>query len=246
MTVASYYKLKDHTKFLDGEGKRYHLMIRDLPEEEKPREKLMKYGVSVLTSPELLAIMLSNGTKKEGILEMSERLIKEYGEGGVMSEKNPTELAKKFDIPIVKSMQIIACAELGRRFFQKKDASVPMVRTAREVFEYVNDMRHLSKEHLRGLYLNAHYKVIHDEVISIGTVDGNMIHPREVFKPALEYSAVALILVHNHPSGSLEPSKADIEVTNQIIEAGKLLGVSLIDHVIVGQDSFISIPAKYT
>lgn len=246
MSTQTYYSFVDHTKILDGEGRHYHLKIRDLADEEKPREKMLKYGVSVLTSPELLAIMLSNGTKKEGILEMSERLIKEYGEGGVMSEKNPTELSKKFDIPIVKSMQIIACAELGRRFFQKKDASVPMVRTAREVFEYVHDMRTLSKEHLRGLYLNAHYKVIHDEVISIGTVDGNMIHPREVFKPALEYSAVAVILVHNHPSGSLDPSQADIEVTSQIIEAGKLLGVSLIDHVIVTKDSFISIPAKYS
>ncbi len=246
MSTQTYYSFVDHTKILDGEGRHYHLKIRDLADEEKPREKMLKYGVSVLTSPELLAVMLSNGTKKEGILEMSERLIKEYGEGGVMSENNPTELSKKFDIPIVKSMQIIACAELGRRFFQKKDASVPMVRTAREVFEYVHDMRTLSKEHLRGLYLNAHYKVIHDEVISIGTVDGNMIHPREVFKPALEYSAVALILVHNHPSGSLDPSKADIEVTNQIIEAGKLLGVSLIDHVIVNRNSFFSIPARYS
>jgi len=106
-------------------------------------------------------------------------------------------------------------------------------------------MRALSKEHLRGIYLNAHYKVIHDEVISIGTVDANIIHPREVFRPAVERSAVAVILVHNHPSGVVEPSDADVAITKQLIQAGKLLGVDLIDHVIVTKDKFLSIPVEY-
>lgn len=245
MTVVSYYKLKDHTKILDGEGKRYHLKIRDLPEDEKPREKLIKYGASVLSVAELLAIILNTGTKKEGVLEMSGRIIKDYGEGGLMSEVDPKEVSRKFDLPIGKSMQIVACAELGKRFFKKSELSLPVIRTSREVYEYVRDMHNLTKENLRGIYLNAHYKVIHSEIISIGTVDANMVHPREVFKPALEYSAVALILVHNHPSGVLTPSEADIQITNQIIEAGKLLGVSVIDHLVVTKDSFASIPASY-
>jgi len=240
-----YYTLTHNEKILDNPGKRYHLKIRDLPQEEKPREKILKHGVSVLSVSELLAVVLNTGTKKEGILEMSERIIKGYGEGGIMSEKNPVSLSNNFNIPLTKAVQIIACAELGRRFFQKNDFSAPVVRTAREVYEYVKDMQSLSKEHLRGIYLNAHYKVIHDEVISIGTVDANIIHPREVFKPAVEHSAVALILVHNHPSGDTMASEADIAVTEQLVKAGKVLGIDLIDHVIVTKHSFASVPAEY-
>jgi DNA repair protein RadC len=136
--------------------------------------------------------------------------------------------------------------ELGRRFFQKNDAGMPVIRTAQDVFDYVNDMRDLPKEHLRGLYLNTHFKVIHDELISIGTVDANMIHPREVFKPAIDHMAAAVVLVHNHPSGVVDPSSADREVTEQLIAAGRLIGIELIDHVIVTKDMFTSIPAHYT
>jgi DNA repair protein RadC len=241
----SYYVLEPKEILLDNEGRRYQLKIRDLPEEEKPREKLLQHGLSALSTSELLAVILNTGTRKEGVLEMSSRVIKDYGEGGIMSQKNPLSLSRDLDIPIGKSLQIVACAELGRRFFQKNNSSLPTIRTAREVFEYVGDMRGLSREHLRGIYLNAHYKVIHDEIISIGTVDASIIHPREVFKPAVEHSAVALVLVHNHPSGSTTPSEADLLVTSQLIEAGRLLGVDLIDHIIVTKENFFSIPGVY-
>ncbi len=241
----SYYILKNNEKIIDNLGKRYHLKIRDLPQDEKPREKILKHGVSVLSVSELLSVILNTGTKKEGVLEMSARIIKEYGEKGIMCEKDPKSLAKNFDIPLIKATQIVACAELGRRFFQQNNFSNPVIRTAREVYEYVKDMHNLSKEHLRGIYLNAQYKVIHDEVISIGTVDANIIHPREVFKPAIEHCAVAFILVHNHPSGITTPSEADMAITEQLIKTGQILGVDLIDHVIVTKDSFLSIPAKY-
>ncbi len=241
----AYYTFKNNEIILDNVSKRYFLKIRDLPPEEKPREKLIKHGASILSTSELLAVVLNTGTKKEGVLEMSDRIIKDYGEGGLMTQKNPNTLSKDLDIPIGKSLQIVAFAELGRRFFAKNNSSFPVIRTAKEVYEYTRDMQNLSKEHLRGLYLNAHYKVIHDEVISIGTVDANIIHPREVFKLAIEHSAVALILVHNHPSGMCEPSLADVNVTKQIIEAGKVLGVDLIDHIIITKENFISIPVKY-
>lgn len=106
-------------------------------------------------------------------------------------------------------------------------------------------MRDLPKEHLRGLYLDSHYRLIHDEVISIGSLTSNIIHPREVFRPALEYSASAVILAHNHPSGVPKPSEADLAITRQIVEAGKILGISLLDHVIVTKAKFESIPAEY-
>lgn len=119
------------------------------------------------------------------------------------------------------------------------------IRTAKDAFNYLKDMRELPKEHLRGLYLNSRYRLVHDEVISIGTLTSNIIHPREVFRPALEYSAVAVILAHNHPSGSTKPSKEDIEITEQLIGAGKILGVDLLDHIIITKNKFASIPAQY-
>ena len=227
--------------------KRYTLPTNhDLPADEKPREKLQKFGPLSLSTSELLAIVLNVGTTKEDVLAMSSRVMKEYGERSIMSATRAEALVQDLDIPLGKAMQIVACAELGRRFYKRNDAAMPTIRTAADVHAYVKDMHDLPKEHLRGIYLNTHYKVIHDEIISIGTVDTSIIHPREVFKPALEFAAAAIVLVHNHPSGVTAPSEADISITNQIIQAGKLLGIELIDHVIVTKTSFGSIPADYT
>lgn len=243
--MQTLYHQRSNVLTLDNVSKRYVLTIHDLPSEDKPREKLSKHGPKFLSTQELIAVLLNSGTTKEGVLAMSGRIVREYGEKSIMSATDPEKLAKDLEIPAVRAAQIVACAELGRRFYKKNDASMPTIRTAADVFEYVKDMRDLSKEHLRGIYLNAHYKVIHDEVISIGTVDTNIIHPREVFKPALEYAAAAVILVHNHPSGMTAPSDADIAITRQLVEAGKLLGIDLIDHVIVTKKSFASVSVDY-
>jgi DNA repair protein RadC len=243
--MTTVYKRQPLILTLDNPNKKYVLTIHDLPNDEKPREKLMALGPNALTTAELLSTILSVGTKKEDVLAMASRIIKEYGEKSILSVKDPKVLVRDLDIPIIKAMQIVACAELGRRFYEKNDASAPVIRTAADVFEYVKDMRELSKEHLRGIYLNAHYKVVHDEIISIGTVDTNIIHPREVFRPALEYATVAVILVHNHPSGSTTPSDADVAVTKQLVEAGKLIGIDLVDHVIVTKHSFTSVKVDY-
>jgi DNA repair protein RadC len=224
----------------------YVLRIKDMPNEDKPREKLIKYGPSNLTVSELLAVILTTGTVKEDVLAMSARVVKEYGERALSAQINPTILAADLNIPVQKAAQIVACSELGRRFYQKNKNGLAMVRTAKDVFLYTRDMERLPKEHLRGLYLNSHYRVIHDEVLSIGTINANLIHPREVFKPALEYGAAAVILVHNHPSGITTPSAADIEITEQLVAAGKIMGINLIDHVIVGHTKYISIPVVYS
>ena len=239
------YSLTHHERILDNAERRYVLKIRDLRPEDKPRERLIKHGAAALSTPELLAIILGTGTKKEEVLSMANRIVKEYGGKSIFSHKNPAILARELDIPLIKSAQIVACAELGRRFFLRNLNGAPVLRSGREVFEYAKEMGALAKEHLRGIYLNVDYKVIHDEVISIGTLDANIVHPREVFKPALEYSAVGVILVHNHPSGSAGPSKEDVEITNQLISAGKIMGIDLIDHIIVTRDNFESVPAKY-
>lgn len=225
--------------------RKYTLKVKDLPEEDKPREKLQALGPGVLNSNELLAIILGTGTIKEDVLSMSTRVLKEYGERVLSRQTNAEQMATDLDIPLGKAMQIVACAELGKRFFEKNPMSTAILRTAKDVYNYLRDMRTLPKEHMRGIYLNNHFRVIHDEVISIGTVNSSLVHPREVFKPGIEYGAVAVILAHNHPSGIIEPSKADIDVTTQLIAAGKILGIHLIDHIIVGPDSYISIPNNY-
>ncbi len=257
MNTTHPYVLKDNDLLLDvdlsrfnqppkkGEIKKYILKIRDLPNDDKPRERLVKDGPSVLSTPELLAIIFNTGSVKEGVLEMASRVLKDYGEKALISQTDASKIAKDLDIPELKAAQIVACAELGRRFFDKEGINKATVRTAEDVFEYLRDMQNLSKEHLRGIYLNSHHKVIHDEVISIGTINSNLIHPREVFKPAIEYGAAAVIVAHNHPSGILEPSQADIEITRQLVAVGKIIGINLLDHVIIGKDSFISIDVDY-
>jgi DNA repair protein RadC len=226
-------------------SKQYTFTIKDMPSEDKPREKLSKYGPATLSTQELVAVLLGTGTTKEDVLSMSSRIIKDYGTRALASQTNAETLAKDLDLPLMKAMQIVACAELGRRFFEKRTSGPQTIRNAKDVYEYLQDMRNLPKEHLRGIYLNSHHRIIHDEVISIGTINSNMVHPREVFKPAIEHGAAAVILAHNHPSGIVTPSQADIDITKHIIEVGKLIGIPVVDHVVITKNKFISIDVAY-
>jgi len=144
-------------------------------------------------------------------------------------------------LPLVKSCQIVACFELGRRFFKEEKTGTITIRNAKQAFEHLKDMAKLSKESFRGLYLNSRYKLIHSETISIGTLDASIIHPREVFRPAIEHGASAIIVAHNHPSGILKATKEDLVVTQKLQEAGDLLGIELLDHLIISKNKFISL-----
>jgi DNA repair protein RadC len=243
--ISNDYKLKDNDFLIDGSFGEFIYKIRDLPIDNKPREKLIKQGPEALSVAELLAVVLNVGSKKEDVLAMSYRIIREYGEKSIVSEKNPEKLSNDLNIPIIKACQIIACGEMGRRFNYKDKFGSTVIRNARDVFDYLYDMRSLPKEHLRGLYLNSHNRIIHDEVISIGTINVNIAHPREVFRPAIEYSSGAIVLAHNHPSGVCTPSAQDIEITEQLIKAEKIIGINILDHVIITKDSFVSIKSNY-
>jgi DNA repair protein RadC len=238
------YRMANHDLVLTTMPKRYILTVRDLPNQDKPREKMLAHGPTSLSSQELMAVLLSSGTTKEDVLAMSKRVLSEYGERSAFMTLNPKQLANDLDLPIGKAMRIVAAGELGRRYFQKRRNGAAVIRTSRDVYEYAIDMRTLSKEHLRGLYLDTHYQLIHDETLSIGTVDANLIHAREVFRPALAHAAAGVILVHNHPSGVATASEADRQVTLQIAEAGRVLGIDLIDHVVVTEEGFVSIPIE--
>ena len=244
--ISAIYQQSDGDLLFDGQGRSYVLKMKDLAPEDKPREKLLKYGPGSLSGAERLAAVLGVGTRREDVLAMSRRLMKEYGAGDIIRQKSPEKLAGLLGIPSAKACQIIACFELGRRFFESPASRQPVeLRTASQVFEYVKDIRALAKECLRGLYLDTRYRVIHDETISLGTLTSNIVHPREVFRPALEYAAAAVILVHNHPSGMSLPSDADIAITRQIVAAGKIMGIGVLDHVVVTKTKFESVPEDY-
>lgn len=241
----SIYFIPDTSLILDGSPQEYPILLRDLPSEEKPREKLQSQGPEALTIKELLAVVLHTGTVKEDVMEMSGRIIRDYGEQSILDVRDPKKLSEDMDIPIGKAFQIVAVGELGRRYYDKRNTGLVTIRNAKDVYEYLHSMRSLTKEHLRGLYLNTHNRIIRDEVISIGTINSNIIHPREVFKLGLDSNAVAVVLAHNHPSGEVTPSEQDIEVTKQLIQAGKILGIRVLDHVIITADSYSSVSADY-
>jgi len=219
----------------------YVLRFRDLADEQKPREKIIFQGVDSLNLAELVAAILGVGTKKEDVLAMAQRIVKEYGEKAIAAEADAQQMADVLSIPLIKACQLVAAFELGRRFFASHDGKAIYIRSATQAYEYLKAISYSAKEQLRGLYLNSRYEVIHDEVISVGSLTANIVHPREVFRPALEHGAVAIIIAHNHPSGSLEPTSEDIAITEQLIVGGKLLGIELLDHLIIAKDKFIRI-----
>jgi len=241
LTAAGSYTLAD-TDIITGEGDtKYILRVRDLPLEEKPREKLLVYGPETLSQAELMAILLGVGTKKEEVMGMAHRILREYGERALTNEKNPQRLADSLQIPLAKACQVVASFELGRRFYQKKAGKPVYIRTTKQAYEHLKSMGALQKEQLRGLYLNSRYKIIHEETISIGSLTANIVHPREVFQPALEHGAVAVIIAHNHPSGTLQPSADDIEATEQLKAAGHIMGIDVLDHLIITENKFLSL-----
>ncbi len=219
--------------------KSYKLRVRDLPEEEKPREKLRKYGPASLKNYELMAVILGKGTRKEGILELSERIMSQYGDQAVFSQGEVDTLEKVLSLSPVQACQVVAAFELGKRLFGRP--TEVFLRSPEEVFEYAKDMARLKKEHLRGLYLDTRNKLIRDEVIAIGTLNASLAHPREIFHPAIESHAAAIVLVHNHPSGDPLPSKDDIELTKQVHEASKIVDIDILDHVIIGTQNYCSL-----
>jgi DNA repair protein RadC len=235
------YVLKDLDLLFAEPAGGYALRVRDLPDEEKPREKLLMKGPHGLSIAELVAVLWGVGTRKEDVLVMAHRALREYGEKTVSHELDPRQLAEAADIPLTKACQIVASFELGRRFFAKRGGRPVQVRTLKQAQMYLQEMGSYSKEQLRGLYLDSRYQVIYDEVISVGSLTANIVHPREVFRPAIDRAAVAVIIAHNHPSGVAEPTQADIRATTQLKAAGEVLGITLLDHLIVTATKCISI-----
>ena len=224
--------------------KDYQIRVKELPGIERPREKLIRHGPDVLKNSELLAVILNTGCRGLNVLELSRMIIKDYGNKAIALEKNVGRLMEALNLPQVKACQVVATFELGRRFFLEDKGRIPTIKGPEDVFKHLSDMKKLQKEHFRGLYLNTRNRLIHDEIISMGSLNLSLVQPREVFRPAIEYSAAALILAHNHPSGDPEPSEDDIKVTRQIADVGKLMEIDVLDHVIIGEERFVSLKER--
>jgi DNA repair protein RadC len=233
--------MQDNDVVVGEQPGKYVLRVRDMDRHEKPREKLLAFGPSDLSDAELIAVLLGVGTRKEEVMAMARRVLKEYGERSIINETNPQRLGDALGIPVTKACQIVACFELGRRLFDTRAGQPVFVHTADQAYEHLKDMGRLQKEQLKGIYLNSRYQVIHEEVISMGSLTANIVHPREVFRPAIEHGAAAVVVAHNHPSGSLEPTAADREVTAQLAATGKILGIDMLDHLIIGHETYKSI-----
>lgn len=219
--------------------------LPELSSDKRPRERLIDYGPDALLNAELLAIILNTGYGGETVLELSARILQEYGSKAIIKEKSVERLMAELKLPQVKACQIIACFELGRRFFMEDTGRLPTIRAAEDVYKYLSpEMAKLKKEQFRGLYLNSRNKLIYDEVISIGTLTANLVHPREVFQPAIEFSSAAIILAHNHPSGEPEPSEDDIAITKQLVSASQILNIAILDHIIIGRGQYVSLKEK--
>ncbi|HEX8182163.1 MAG TPA: DNA repair protein RadC [Candidatus Saccharimonadales bacterium] len=234
------YSLQDNDMVLGEADTPYVLRVRDMESQQKPRERMIKYGPQDLSLAEIIAILLGVGTRREEVMVMAHRILKEYGERALLRETSPKRLAASLNIPLTKACQLVASFELGRRFYENRAGKPTVVRTSNQAYQHLKNMGELQKEQLRALYLGARYQIVHEEVISMGSLTANIVHPREVFQPAITYGAVAVIIAHNHPSGSLEPTQADAEVTDQLIQGGKLLGIDLLDHLIIARDAYLS------
>ncbi len=214
------------------------MKIKEMVPEYRPRERLMTKGVQVLSDAELLAIILQKGTKRENVVDMSHKILFRYSLDKLQL-CTLAELSEIEGIGLAKACQILATFELGRRL--KSRVNHKRISQPREVFEYMSPkMSHLDKEHLYLLHLDSKNNIMKEELISVGTLNSSLIHPREVFKAAIRESANAVILVHNHPSGDPTPSDEDREVTERIMEAGELLKIKVLDHVIIGKGEFSS------
>lgn len=219
--------------------------IHDLPKSERPRERLQKFGVEALSSQELLSLILGRGVPGESVSITSQRLLSTFGNIKAISEASIEELADIKGIGLAKAAQIKACFELAKRQDLEPDLKEFHVKSPESVVRAVRaSIKDKAKEHFKLIMLTTRNKIIGISTISVGTLDANLVYPREVFKDAISHNAAFVILVHNHPSGDCEPSEDDLEITKRLVDAGKILGIEVLDHIILTKDRFLSFKEK--
>lgn len=215
--------------------------IHDLPSEERPRERLVKFGEQALSVQELLQLILGRGVAGESVTITAQKLLTQFGSLQKLAEASIEELSSIKGIGLAKAAQIKAVFEIGRRVatqapaYKSKELTDP-----KKVYKFIRGrIKDYKRESFYMIALNSRNWTVRE--ISIGTLDASLVHPRDVFSEAIKNNAASVIFVHNHPSGDTEPSKKDLELTNRLVEAGKILGIEVKDHIIVTKDDFRSI-----
>jgi DNA repair protein RadC len=217
-------------------------LIREMPKEERPRERMIESGASSLSNEELLAILLRTGRKDLSVLELAKNVLYHLESLEDLKRITVFELLQINGIKEAKATTIIAAIELGKRLSNLHRSKKTSVKSGYDVYHLLSaDLTHLEQEHFICLYLNTKSELIKKETIFIGTINQTLIHPREIYKNAIKLSASAIIFVHNHPSGDSNPSKADFQATASLMESGAIMGIDVIDHIVIGNHEFYSL-----
>ena len=221
------------------------MMIKDVPKEDRPRERVVRLGASRLTNQEILAILIGSGTKNEPVTTLAGRVLMHFEGLKLLSDATIEELTAIKGIGVAKGVQILAAIELGKRMSQYKPEDRYVIKSPDDGANYImEEMRILNQEHFVVLFLDTKNQIIHRQTIFIGSLNASIVHPREVFREAVKRSAASIIVAHNHPSGDPSPSQEDIHVTRRLAESGKMIGIELIDHLIIGDRKFVSLKEK--
>lgn len=216
--------------------------LRDIPHEERPRERMLQYGAQSLSNAELLAILIRTGTVSESAVNLAQRLLVQADGLRNLVEMSTEQLTAIRGIGDAKALQIQAGIELGRRIARTSQGETVTIRSPKDVSDLLaEDLRYLQKEHFVCLFLNTKNQVVGRETLSMGSLNASIVHPREVFLAAVKRSSASIVCAHNHPSGDPTPSPEDIQITRRLAEAGELLGIELLDHIIIGDRTSVSL-----
>jgi DNA repair protein RadC len=216
-----------------------------MPSSERPRERLAKRGASSLKTSELLAILFRTGTRSLNAVELAEKVLSKFGSLRAMARATTKELQAFEGIGFAKAVEIQAAFELGQRLATEDSLEHPVIHSAKDVARLmIPEMQSLDREHFKILLLNTKNHVIQIHTVSVGSLNASVVHPRECFRPAIAAQAASIILVHNHPSGDVEPSEEDISLTRRLVAAGDLIGIKVLDHVIIGGTKHMSLMDK--
>ncbi|MBW2970869.1 DNA repair protein RadC [Candidatus Woesearchaeota archaeon] len=220
--------------------KRNLFTIKDWPIAERPRERLIKQGPAALSNSELLAILLGTGSSTENVVDLAKRILAKHNLQEI-SQASITQIKEFRGINDAKACQLMACFELSKRLYTFNHRESNYIESAKDIAQLLfPDMRFLKKEQFVGVYLDSRNCLIKKEIISVGGLNTSIVHPRELFKTAIQESANSVIVAHNHPSGNPKPSGDDIEITKKIISAGRVIGIPIIDHVVIGEQGYFS------
>jgi DNA repair protein RadC len=220
----------------------YSIMIRDLPEDQRPRERLAAHGPQALSAAELLALLLRSGTAKESVIRLAERLLAQFGSLKGIAGATLNELAQVKGIGPAKAAEVIAAVELGKRLATFVDTPRPVIRCPEDIANLVApEMRYLRQEQFRVLMLDTRNQVLQNRVATQGSLNSSIVDCREVFREAIGANCAAVAVCHNHPSGDPSPSPEDLTVTKRLVEAGKLVGIEVVDHLIIGDGRWVSL-----